>query len=154
MRDIVDEVANGARERAAARRRNARLRTAFTILAVTISVAVGVVLVVHIPSPRPRMIAGTVHCDSGARVQGVWVGSSNFEGAFAKWTPRPADPSTASFEIFVTTTAYVVHVGCGGSGQNWSVEGQSPYVEAEATHLICLDRKADHGVATCVVRAP
>jgi hypothetical protein len=85
-------------------------------------------------------VDGTVRCDSGAAVRGVWVGNEVGGGDWAHWDPSAEDPATASYRFTVRGDRYTVHVGCGGSAK-WAREGRSPYVDGRHNDFICYDRR-------------
>jgi hypothetical protein len=151
--ELISQVADRADERAASRRRAARLRILLAVASVVVTVAAGASLLLLIPGTDPRSAGGTVSCESGSAVQGVWVGRSRYDGTFVEWKPDPHDASTASFEAYVTTTAYVVHIGCGGSPESWAVTGQSSFVTGSRVDIVCLDGSPrEDRVAPCVER--
>jgi hypothetical protein len=66
---------------------------------------------------------GTVYCNSGAPVEGVWVndGSASGWASWSSWTT-----GEASFGKYVGWHPYFsITVGCGGSPQRWATSNTS-----------------------------
>lgn len=73
---------------------------------------------------------GTVDCTYGNNdVVGVWVKVRNGKSGWANHHPRPSSDyhSYSYYEIDAGKT-YQLHVGCGGTPQNWAATFVTTYV--------------------------
>jgi hypothetical protein len=63
---------------------------------------------------------GTVTCPTGKSVEGVWIDADTGQG-WAQWHPKsPQSRNIATYNRNVgEPTHYSVHVGCGGTPDNW-----------------------------------
>lgn len=70
---------------------------------------------------------GTITCPAGEPVVGVWIDADTGQG-WAQWRPQSAeDTTTAEYSRDVgEPTDYSVHVGCGGTPDNWEYADYSP----------------------------
>jgi surface antigen len=67
-------------------------------------------------------VDGTVACEGGRAVVGVWVESSGGGSGFAGWQAQPGTPSIAHYRRVLDTarrTDISLDVGCGGSSAHW-----------------------------------
>jgi hypothetical protein len=101
--------------------------------------AAAVTVVVREAAALHHDVTGTVHCASGAPIQGVWVGNEVGGGDWAAWTADPSDPARATYSFTVKGDRYTVHVGCGGTKDAWGVEGKSGYVAGAVNNFVCHD---------------
>jgi transcriptional regulator with XRE-family HTH domain len=101
-------------------------------------------------------VTGSVVCESGQPVVGVWIAASagQKDSGFAHL--GPADSSGISYPIGARGTysyrlphggAYAVHVGCGGSARRWASSNYSPLLSSRTAHLHCDDPTASAGSA-------
>jgi hypothetical protein len=81
-----------------------------------------------VASAAQPTISGNVTCANNEPVVGVWINSSGGGSRFAQtWTKTGT--ATASYTSPVATslpTSVSLHVGCGGSKQNWASDDFSP----------------------------
>jgi hypothetical protein len=84
---------------------------------------------------------GTVECATGRPVEGVWVDVANGHSGWAEWAAEPNNPDRASYSYELQMAGkYTVHVGCGGSPENWASETWSEPVASGETHdFMCHD---------------
>ncbi len=157
------ESANEAREptaRSAAgnddRRARPRWRAALTNpwavgvgapLIVAALVAIGAHLIAFI-SNQDSALSGSVTCQSGRNVVGVWIATSSgqSDSGYAHIGPArnaginyPASPEVTYSYLLPHGGTYSVHVGCGGSGAHWASSNYSPVLEKRTAQLTCDD---------------
>ena len=69
-------------------------------------------------------VRGTVVCNSGRPVVGVWVNSSGGGSGLSKFTPMPGKSNVAwytrTLSFSTAATALELRVGCGGSASSWT----------------------------------
>ena len=73
-------------------------------------------------------VRGTVSCDGGKKVVGVWVNSSSGGSRFATWTAFPGRPDVATYSKALSTTLPTklrIDVGCGGTASQWGSNNKS-----------------------------
>jgi len=74
-------------------------------------------------------VSGTVSCDGGNAVVGVWIQSSGGGSGFAAWTRLPNRVNVASYSKTLSTalpTNISLHVGCGGTSSSWWGDNWTP----------------------------
>jgi hypothetical protein len=118
-----------------------------SVIAVLLTIVAYVVLqMVH--SGGGLTVTGSVVCESGRPVVGVWVAASTGQGNSGYAHLGPPDASGTSFPIGAAGTysyrlphggSYAVHVGCGGTAQQWASSNYSPLLSSPAAHLHCAD---------------
>jgi hypothetical protein len=70
-----------------------------------------------LPANASTGISGSVYCDDGDAVTGVWIQASSGGSGFASFTHGVAD---ATFHYTLPNGgAWTVHVGCGGTTSSW-----------------------------------
>ena len=93
-------------------------------------------------------VTGSVVCESGRPVVGVWIAASTGQGDSGYAHLGPPDASGVSFPVGAAGTysyrlprggSYAVHVGCGGTAQQWASSNYSPLLSSPAAHLHCVD---------------
>ena len=123
-------------------------------VAICLVAALGVYLWLRLPVLVPRTVSGEVRCSSGDPVVGVWVrviiGDQSGNGFAQLGPPSPDRPATL-FTREVKGKSYVVHVGCGGTRQNWKMTAYSPTIEVTTSRLVCFDQLNDTQYQTCAV---
>jgi TIR domain len=91
---------------------------------------------------------GSVSCESGRPVVGVWIAASGGQRDSGFAHLGPPNPVGPSYPIKATGTysyqllhggSYAVHVGCGGSAGHWASKNYSPLISGPAAHLHCDD---------------
>jgi hypothetical protein len=96
-------------------------------------------LALTLPHPRPRDIAGTVTCGSGATVVGVWVEGFRGGSGFAALT---GTGPVARFAYHLPDGGpYQVRVGCGGTPGDWRATDVSAYLDDDGRALHCEDAR-------------
>lgn len=125
-----------------------RWGAAFLVLALVVWLAV------ELHAPHAKTIGGTVRCDSGDKLEGIWVqGTISASG----WAAVQHDPNQASRVGFSYTLGmggtYEIHVGCGGSISSWTHADYSPTESETSLDFSCVDKPTDpmHGV--CLTRS-
>jgi len=141
-----------------------RQRTGFFRLAVMVPVIAVVLLATAayslsqtLGAPGSVMVTGSVVCESGRPVAGVWIAASTgqVDSGFAHLGP----PSTSgtSYPIGASGTysyrlphggSYAVHVGCGSTAGHWASRNYSPLLSSPTTHLRCDDPSSPSRHAT------
>jgi hypothetical protein len=112
--------------------------------------AIGNYALSHIGHSSP-LLTGSVVCESGRPVVGVWIAASagQKDSGFAHL--GPPNPSGISYPIGSTGTysyllphggTYAVHVGCGGTAAHWASANYSPLLSSWTVHLLCDDPTA------------
>jgi surface antigen len=75
-------------------------------------------------------VSGTVVCNSGRPVVGVWLTSSNRGSGWASWTPMPGRANVAWYSRRLTftgaSTTVEPHVGCGRTPATWGSTSIAP----------------------------
>lgn len=88
-----------------------------------VSLVAGGVAIEGCSSSSPQA-EGTIICPTGQRVDGVWVDTGSKQG-WASWQVI-GRPNEASYDYSVGfESGYFVHVGCGGTSENWEHSDQS-----------------------------
>lgn len=116
------------------------------IAALLATVGYSVSRIVH--SQSGLLLTGSVVCESGRPIVGVWIAASTgqSDSGFAHLGPPGA--SGISYPIGATGTysyrlphggTYAVHVGCGGTAQHWASSNYSPLLSGPTAHLLCHD---------------
>lgn len=101
-------------------------------------------------------LTGSVVCESGRKVVGVWIAASTGQSDSGYAHLGPPNPNNVSYPIGSSGTysyllphgrSYAVHVGCGGSAAHWSSRNYSPLLSGRTADLRCDDHTtADRGV--------
>jgi sn-glycerol 3-phosphate transport system substrate-binding protein len=104
-----------------------------------------------VSAPPPVEISGTVSCETGADVVGIWVeaaaGGSGFIDDFTS-----LDTGGATFtRTLPSGGAYELHVGCGGTRETWLTSNNTPRTAETGLTFLCHDgRGEDPGVCDIV----
>jgi hypothetical protein len=101
---------------------------------------------------------GTVTCESGAPVEGVYIKVYNNSGSgFAQWSLESA-PSSARYSYSLPESdSWSVDVGCGGSATKWLATVKGPYVIGSQVSWTCYDSGTSENGASagqCVQQNP
>ncbi|GAA1614488.1 CHAP domain-containing protein [Catellatospora bangladeshensis] len=64
-------------------------------------------------------VSGTVSCEYGRAVVGVWVQANSGGSGFASWSAIPGRVNVASYSRAVSSGTVSLHIGCGGTGGSW-----------------------------------
>jgi hypothetical protein len=85
-------------------------------------------------------ISGHVECLT-MPVEGVWIAANSGGSGWASWSRSSGDEEYASFSYSLPHGgSYYVHVGCGGSTQNWDVATYSYNAVTGSGHVFyCYD---------------
>jgi hypothetical protein len=96
-------------------------------------------------------VTGSVVCESGRPVVGVWIAASTGQGDSGFAHLGPLNTSGISYPIGSNGTygyllphggSYAVHVGCGGTAPDWASSSYSPLLSSRTVHLRCQDPSA------------
>jgi hypothetical protein len=99
---------------------------------------------------RQEVISGHVSCQSGRAVVGIWVAEATNSGTFANWDPGAASPSTVVYHATIPEDiAYELHVGCGGTPEDWLISASSTTTTAASLSLLCHDVEGDPLYGVC-----
>jgi transcriptional regulator with XRE-family HTH domain len=99
-------------------------------------------------------VTGSVICESGRHVVGVWIAASAGQSDSGFAHLGPPNPSGISFPIGAQGTysyllphggSYAVHVGCGGTAHHWASINYSPLLSSPSAHLRCNDPTTSAG---------
>jgi hypothetical protein len=91
-------------------------------------------------------VTGSIICDSGQRVVGVWIAASTGQADSGFAHLGPPSPTAISYPIGSKGAysyrlphggSYAVHVGCGGTAHNWATSDYSPLLSSRTVHLRC-----------------
>ena len=107
---------------------------------------------IHFASGKPAagralILTGTVVCDSGRPVVGVWIaassgeadsGRANLGASGSTGRNHPGSEVTFSYMLRHGGT-YSAHVGCGGTPSRWASANYSPLISGATVHLHCRD---------------
>ena len=150
--------------RAAASRWRAAVIVPLTVVAL---LTVGAYVVSQIVNGQHSVtVTGSVVCESGRHVVGVWIAASAGQSDSGFAHLGPSNPAGTSFPIGTQGTysyrlphggSYAVHVGCGGTAEHWASRNYSPLLSSPTAHLRCNDPTTPAGAAsprgTCAVTA-
>lgn len=116
---LVSSIRLGARRRAAgwAQRRLPTV-AASVLVAVSFTGTTAYAVQQRDAGGPPRTVSGTVTCERGARVTGVWIETDREPSGFAKLQILDANSAHYSHRV-KTSRPWTVHVGCGGTPLNW-----------------------------------
>lgn len=116
-------------------------------LIVAALLAIGAYAVSHIDHGSST-VTGSVVCESGRPVVGVWIAASAGQSDSGYAHVGPSDSSGTSYPIGPAGTysyllphggPYAVHVGCGGTAAHWASRSYSPLLSSRTAHLRCDD---------------
>lgn len=148
---------NANEDREVARRsltwtRRGAILTGLGILVASVIAVASILITSHQGTASPQssasLLTGSVVCESGRPVVGVWIAASTgqIDSGFAHL--GPADPSGISYPVGSTATysyllphsgTYAVHVGCGGQANAWDSSNYSPLLSGTKADLRCDD---------------
>jgi hypothetical protein len=90
--------------------------------------------------PDSYGVSGSVVCLSENAVEGIWVSASSGTSGWATLSAASGTESAVSWTYTLSSnTSYYIHVGCGGSPQNWAVNTYSATGTGGKPGLICYD---------------
>jgi hypothetical protein len=99
---------------------------------------------------RQETVSGLASCRSGRAVVGIWIAEDTNVGLFANRSPEPKDPSTTVYNATIPVgVGYQLHVGCGGSPQNWAMSASTGNTTTARLAVRCDDVKSDPEYGTC-----
>jgi hypothetical protein len=120
---------------------------------IVVALTAGISALVSLLNGNNALLTGSVVCPSGQPVVGVWIAASTGQRdsgyahlgtAAAGAGNYPEGPAaTYSFSLQNDTT-YSVHVGCGGTVNDWNFSDDSPLLSARSVILHCTDPLPDH----------
>lgn len=104
------------------------------------------------PRTQPeRVLTGSVMCTSGAPVVGIWVGQERSWLYPGHWADRQTTNGKTYYNSVVSTERYYLHVGCGGTPQNWKLSTTTGFITADRNNFVCQDRDDDPRVGLCLI---
>ncbi len=81
-------------------------------------------------------ISGTVECFYGNNAEvGVWVNASSGTDGWA--TKSPNGTGISYSYTLSQSSSYRLHVGCGGTPQNWGATMYTPWVNGQTYDWVC-----------------
>jgi hypothetical protein len=111
-------------------------------------------------------LTGSVVCESGRPVVGVWIAATTGQSDSGFAHLGPANPSGISYPVGSIASysyllphggSYAVHVGCGGNASAWDSSNYSPLLSGQNADLRCddpttlpVDGTSARGVCTVV----
>ncbi len=107
---------------------------------------------------KPVLISGKVLCIDNERVVGVWVSAVNGGSNFASWYKTNSNGSEIVFRYDLPNGgAYNIHVGCGGSKQDWdntdyTENGSSTIKDHNPHYFTCQDIPLVAGHGPCYLK--
>jgi hypothetical protein len=102
----------------------------------------------YVASHGSTLVTGSVVCESGRPVVGVWIAASTGQSDSGFAHLGPPGSSGVSYPIGSAGTysfrlahggSYAVHVGCGGTAHHWASSNYSPLLSNPAVQLRCDD---------------
>ncbi len=148
------------------RRPASRPITAVTAaLIAAVLLATGAYLALRVAqSQGSTLVTGSVVCESGRPVTGVWIAASSGQDDSGLAHLGPPGSSGISYPIGSAGTysfrlahggSYAVHVGCGGTARRWASSNYSPLLSSTAVLLLCHDpTSAGNARGQCSVAGP
>lgn len=131
------------------RRAGPRSAAAIVSLITVVLLATGAYLVSQVAGGQSSaLVTGSVVCESGRPVIGVWIAASAGQDDSGFAHLGPPNPSGVSYPAGSEGTysfrlahggSYSVHVGCGGSAHRWASKNYSPLLSSLAVRLRCDD---------------
>jgi nucleoside phosphorylase len=122
------------------------------LIAAALLAAGGYLLLSQIPGGQGSItVTGSVACESGRPVAGVWIAASTGQPDSGLAHLGPLSASGISYPIGSSGTysyrlphggSYAVHVGCGGTAHNWASSNYSALLSSRTVHLRCQDPSA------------
>jgi hypothetical protein len=128
----------------------AALTNPWTIAVVAPLIVTAVLAASHI-GHSGSMITGSVVCQSGRPIVGVWIAASTGQGDSDYAHLGPLNLTDSSSPIGSEGTysyrlpqggTYSVHVGCGGTSAHWASNNYSPLLSSRTARLHCDDPTA------------
>lgn len=124
------------------------LRRVLTALAAAAALFLTGTLVGAQPAAAATNISGSLSCASGRPVTGIWVNATSSTDGWAPKTPGGGTSSTVSWTYSLSAGgSYKLHVGCGGTTQNWASTSYSATISGNAHSMICYDTTGSVPVA-------
>lgn len=105
--------------------RYARRRVAMVVL--SLMVTIGIALVGATPANASTTVSGYVECVSQNSVVGVWVDAASGTDGWASTTSTGLNYYKKWSYALTSGTSYSLHVGCGGTTQNWEYAINCPW---------------------------
>jgi len=100
-------------------------------------------------------VKGNVYCMIKHDVVGIWVHSSGGDSKWATWSPSPYAKYNAYYSVTITAslpTSLQLHVGCGGTPQDWWSNNQTPSKSVSGSRVLnarCVDSAAGVRPGVC-----
>lgn len=117
-----------------------RLKRTFAAVAAFATIGVSGALAGAQPASAATSISGSLSCASGRPVTGIWVNATSSTDGWAPKTPGGGTSSTVSWTYSLSAGgSYKLHVGCGGTTQNWASTSYSATISGNAHSMICYD---------------
>lgn len=107
----------------------------------TITVTALLVGAIHATMPSPAAaavtVSGQVTCVGNDSVVGVWIQAKDGGSGWASWQAPTASWVANYSRSLPNGGQYQVHVGCGGTSQNWATNNKSGYVSGTSNSFTC-----------------
>jgi hypothetical protein len=132
-------------------RTSRRKRSGRIVLLVVIQIA-ALVMTAASASAATHSISGSVACENGGTVTGVWVQSSAGGSRWADYSRRSGAPWIANYSTSITVSASAtnveLHIGCGGSTTTWGSSNKTSATSVSGSRVFsarCNDVKGTNG---------
>jgi hypothetical protein len=110
------------------------------VVGLAIEAVLIVVLAVKLPKPVPEVVSGTVKCQSGLPVVGIWLEAQRGGSTWVGFDPLGAELSTVRYEYQLPNGGpYELRVGCGGTIARWASTSYTGFVHGSGFAFICAD---------------
>ncbi|MCD0447051.1 hypothetical protein LO763_25875 [Glycomyces sp. A-F 0318] len=123
-------------------------RHAASVLVGLCVVAIGVVLLVKLMTTTPVEVSGTVACQSGADVQGLWIETAPGRGEM-HWPEETEKAPVVNYRAEIYANSYKVDVGCGGTHEHWLTVPKSEHVSGVSNDFLCFDNPENPKYGSC-----
>jgi hypothetical protein len=113
------------------------MRSRFLTVVSAVLLAAGGTAVGSSPAAAATTVSGQVTCVGNDSVTGVFIKAENGGSGWASWS-TPVVSWTANYRYSLPNGGrYQVHVGCGGTSQNWATNNKSGYVSGTSNSFTC-----------------
>lgn len=100
-------------------------------------VGIGAIATAQAPATAATTVRGQVTCVGNYDVVGIWIKAEEGGSGWASWE-APVASWVANYSYSLPNGGrYQVHVGCGGTPQNWATNNKSSYVSGTNNSFTC-----------------
>jgi hypothetical protein len=113
------------------------MKSKWLTIAAAVTLGIGAAAAVQAPAAAATTVKGQVTCVGNDNVVGVWIKAENGGSGWASWS-APLVSWVANYSYSLPNGGrYQVHVGCGGTPQNWATNNKSGYVSGTNNSFTC-----------------